>query len=142
MDFITVIVVGLIAIMLVAGMVRSRVRPKPQKQIASLEDCNDYRGWPVESVPGHWVANIPQDGREVFFPRTPFTEPVYEMVVGGVVGYRDSQGWCRLDACYRTDTQGNFTRWHDDLLINGRPFQSYPIKTLHSDRAQHRYKFH
>jgi hypothetical protein len=134
--FIGVVIVAVVAIVRVAAWVRS------QEESTLPKDCTDSRWWPSQVATGRWEANIFQNGLEVFYPIAPHSNPVYEITITGIVGYRDwGVDWRREDACYKTDAQGNFTHWHDDVLINGRPFQSYPIETLESDRAQHRYRF-
>ena len=133
--------VGLIAIILlsIAGLARLK---QARQEAASSDSCNDYRWWPEQLAPDRWAANIFQNGLEVFFPVPPHANPVYEITVTGIVGYNDWHGGSRhADASYETDSQGNFTRWHDDLLFNRRPFQSHAITMMESDRALHRYRF-
>ncbi len=135
MDF---IFIGLITVVIVVALARLAAWARSQES----RRCTDYRWWPSQVATGVWQVNVFQNGSEVFFPIAPHANPVYEITITGIVGYRDSSGvWRRADASYRTDSQENFTHWHDDVLINGRPFQSSAITTLESDRAQHRYRF-
>src|ERR1700722_8651917 len=78
-------------------------------------------------------AKLEATGREVFFQKAPYANPLYELTFSGVL--RCESG--RLsDALYTTDKAGNFSqdcRW---IRFNDSPYHKYEL--VAGDRRDHR----
>ncbi len=98
--------------------------PDPQ---ATILDASRSQAW------------LYPNGREVFFPKTIHSKPVYEITFTGIL--RRSDG-LSADALYQTDGCGNFT-WHIDWLrVNGQKLCTSTSELVEAERFEHRYTFH
>jgi hypothetical protein len=100
----------------------------------------------LPSLPDGWQAVFPHAG-EVFFPKAPHPNAVYEIEVVGECRYHYSLDKIqRADAMYRA-SHGRFVEKHDDLKLNDKELSHYQyrsklqLEVVESDRGGHRYKF-
>ena len=137
--------------------------PKPAVSGSQAPRMSEMSAAPCKAT----TLQVPGTSEEIFFPKAPHPDPVYEVEVRGVLEFQFfRRGWWsgertkshvtqKADAFYFTDANGiSFLRPHVWLRVNGKPLAWQPkneyststdsrrkVEVLEAERGSHTYRF-